>query len=228
MVADCSLAQAMWAMTSSPWLLSVLLIPVLSWSSASVGWQDIIVRSLRPNLCSVHGVRSDSCRRSVCLICYGLLYNLACRTGSRSGLEMKLHMVCERWRLLEAGQFPMFGHIDLLDSSSVLGDVRFEWLYLKFLVYVCLMAVWELRSGWRSLPRPQKLKPGLHACFNWFPRFHYGLIFLEETISMPVIFGPFIDLHYWRFYCKIVELGSQSALGLGESKWASLMVLTSD
>ena len=27
----------------------------------------------------------------------------------------------------------MFGHIDLLDSSSVLGDVRFEWLYLKFL-----------------------------------------------------------------------------------------------
>ena len=96
MVADCSLAQAMWAMTSSPWLLSVLLIPVLSWSSASVGWQDIIVRSLRPNLCSVHGVRSDSCRRSVCLICYGLLYNLACRTGSRSGLEMKLHMVCER------------------------------------------------------------------------------------------------------------------------------------
>lgn len=99
---------------------------------------------------------------------------------------------------------------------------------LSSLIYVCLMAVWELRSGWRSLPRPQKLKPGLHACFNWFPRFHYGLIFLEETISMPVIFGPFIDLHYWRFYCKIVELGSQSALGLGESKWASLMVLTSD
>ena len=93
MVADFSLAQAMWAVTSSPWLLSVLLIPVLSRSSVSVGWQDIIVRSLGPNR-SVHGVRSDSCRQSVCLICYGL-YNLACRTGSRSGLEMKLHMVCE-------------------------------------------------------------------------------------------------------------------------------------
>jgi hypothetical protein len=26
----------------------------------------------------------------------------------------------------------MFRHIGLLDSSSVLGDVRFEWLYIKF------------------------------------------------------------------------------------------------
>ena len=49
----------------------------------------------------------------------------------------------------------MFRHISLLDSSSVLGDVRFEWLYLSSLIYVCLMAVWELRSGWRNLPRPQ-------------------------------------------------------------------------
>jgi len=67
---------------------------VFSLSSASVGWQDIIVRSLGPNLCSLHGVRSVSHRRSVCFICYCPLYNLACRTGSRSGLELKLHMVC--------------------------------------------------------------------------------------------------------------------------------------
>ena len=90
------------------------------------------------------------------------------------------------WRGLEAGQFPMFGHIGLLDSSSVLGDVRFEWLYLSSLIYVCLMAVWELRSGWRSLPWPQKLKPGLHACFNWFPRFHYGLVFLEDKYACHI------------------------------------------
>ena len=59
---------------------------------------------------------------------------MACRTGSGSGLDMKLPMVYNSMvkGTFEAGQFPMFGHTGLLYPSSVLGDKRFKWLYLEF------------------------------------------------------------------------------------------------
>jgi len=60
-------------------------------------------------------------------------------------------------------------------------------------IYVRLMAVWGLHSGWRNLLQPQKLTPGLHACFNWFPRFHYGLTFLEETFK----YADYIWVVHW-------------------------------
>jgi len=81
MVADFSSAQAMWVMTTSPWLLSVLLIPMFYWYSVS-GLQDVIVRCSCPNLCYVHRVRSVSHRRSFLFHFHRLLRGLACRTGS--------------------------------------------------------------------------------------------------------------------------------------------------
>ena len=81
-------------------------------------------------------------------------------------------------------------------------------------IYVRLMAVWDLRSESSSTTKTYTWTPCL---FQLFTRFHYGLTFLEETLSMLIIFGPFIDLHCWRFYCKIVELDSQLARGLGEA-----------
>jgi len=56
---------------------------------------------------------------------------------------------------LEAGQFPMFGHIGLLEPSSVLGDERFEWLYLEF---------FDLYSDGSSVPLSLNMSTADLAC----------------------------------------------------------------
>jgi len=74
----------------------------------------------------------------------------------------------------------------------------------------------------------------LHPFFNSLSSSNYVLTFLEETLSILIIFGLFIDQHCWRFYWKIVELESlatrQLVGGFGEANGssASRTVLTSD
>ena len=112
-----------------------------------MGWQYIIfIRSLGPNLCSVHGVRSVSRRRSVCFICYRRLYNLACRTGSWSGLEVKLHVGCERMVKGTRGRSVSHVSSHWFTGFLICAWWRQIWVAIHSSIYVRLMAVWDLRS----------------------------------------------------------------------------------
>ena len=79
-------------------------------------------------------------------------------------------------------------------------------------IYVRLMAVWDLRSESSSTTKT----------YTW-------TLCLFQLIYQISLWSDFpwrtfkyadyiwVDLHCWRFYCKIVELDSQLARGLGEA-----------
>ena len=96
-------------------LLPLTLDPCVLLVFCKRGLQDI-VRSLYPNLCFVHGVRSVSCRWSVCFICYRRLRELACRPGSgaESGLDMNLPMVYNSMNQRIEVCFTVCGYFDWL------------------------------------------------------------------------------------------------------------------